>query len=96
MGVFAVDVEALRLSARAIDDVVREATVAGQVAHPSPVGDAGLAGATSAFATTMQEGWRERLAVTADLADGLREAAARYERSDRDGQDRVRSAARVF
>lgn len=96
MGAFSVGVGALRDAAHTIDDIVQDATVAGEVAHPSDVGDSDLARALTTFAEKMQGTWRERRAKTDELADGLRAAATAYERSDRDGRNGVRSAARAF
>jgi hypothetical protein len=91
-----VGVDALRDAARTIDDIVQDAAVTGEVANPSDVGDSGLADALTTFAHKMQGTWRERRAKTDELADGLRKAAKEYERSDREGGDGVRSAAKAF
>jgi hypothetical protein len=96
MGEFAVEVAGLRSTARSVDDIVAGATVSGAVTHPSEVGDAALAEAIAAFATTMGKSWTTRVSAAEDLAAKLRSSAAAYERADHDARDGVRAAARAF
>ncbi|MEV7756869.1 type VII secretion target [Microbacterium sp. NPDC089180] len=91
---FTVTPDNLRRAAAGVDATVHRAEAETAVADARDLGHGALGTAVADLMEAMTGGWTEAVAQTDDVADGLRESAGLYERSEEGAQASIKALGR--